>query len=132
MVRIWLVFIIGATPALLSLTPAQGMSSLLHAELKRLDPQTRLEQRCDIEAMESIAKTGKYAPDKALAYAFSDPITTKDSINAKGAAFRSHGKWYHLSFFCLGTKDHLNIASFNYTLGAMVPSSQWAAHYLVP
>lgn len=118
-------------PFFLATLQVNAMSPLLREELKRLDPQTRLEQRCDIEAMESIAKATRFSPDKAIAYAFADPITTKDSINAKGAAFRANGKWYHFSFFCLGTPDHLGIIKFDYHLGPKVPHDQWDAHYLV-
>lgn len=130
-VRIWYAMVI-LVSSVLAGSVANAMSPLLREELKRLDPQTRLEQRCDIEAMEAIAKSTKFSPDKAIAYAFADPITTKDTINAKGAAFRARGKWYHFSFFCLGTADHLGIVKFDYRLGEKVPRDQWDAHYLVP
>lgn len=111
---------------------AYAITALLRQELKKLNPDTRLEQRCDIAAMETIASLHKYAPDKAIAYSFADPIINGNVIKASGAAFRSHNNWYHLTFTCTTTDDKLDIKSFTYKIGSIVPRSEWEHYYLVP
>lgn len=114
-------------------SPSFAMNAAEKAQLEKLDLATRLEQRCDVEAMERISREQKeYSVDKVLAYAFSDPVTRKNSIKAEGAAFRSREHWYRLSFVCKTDEEHINILSFRYDIGAEVPRSQWDRHYLVP
>ncbi len=122
---------------LLSLTamnlPAAAMNASEKAQLERLDPATRLEQRCDVEAMERISREqAKFSVDKVLAYAFSDPVVKENSIQADGAAFRSREHWYKLSYACKTDDEHIKILSFSYTIGSEVPQNQWDKHYLVP
>ncbi|MFD1198303.1 DUF930 domain-containing protein [Brucella gallinifaecis] len=113
--------------------PAIAMTALEKAQLKKLDPATRLEQRCDVEAMERISREmRKFSVDKVLAYAFSDPRINKNSIQADGAAFRSHHRWYRLAFVCKSDDNHMKITSFDYEIGEEVPLDQWDRHYLVP
>lgn len=117
----------------LTVPPSFAMNASEKAQLEKLDPMTRLEQRCDVEAMERIAREhGKFSVDKVLAYAFSDPVTKKNSIKADGAAFRSGERWYKLSFVCKTDAEHINIVSFHYDIGDEVPHDQWDKHYLVP
>ncbi len=117
----------------MAVVPSFAMNASEKAQLEKLDPATRLEQRCDVEAMERITREqGKFSVDKVLAYAFSDPVTKKNSIKADGAAFRSHEHWYRLSFVCKADKDHINIVSFRYDIGDEVPQDEWDKHYLVP
>lgn len=112
---------------------AQAMDTGAAQELERLDPQTRLEQRCDLEAMERIHKDpARLVPDELVAYAFGDPKIKGDKIRSEGAAFRSKGEWYHLSYTCSTSPDHMTILTFQYAIGQVVPHSEWAHHYLVP
>lgn len=116
-----------------SAPPALSMNAAMEAQLEKLDPETRLEQRCDVEAMERIARDrAGYAVDKVLAYAFSDPVAKADAMRADGAAFRSHERWYRLSYACRTDADHIKVLSFRYSIGAEVPRAEWAKHYLVP
>jgi len=113
--------------------PALAMTALEKAQLEKLDPATRLEQRCDVEAMEQISRdVRKFSVDKVLAYAFSDPRAGKNSIKADGAAFRSGEHWYKLAFMCKTDDDHISVTSFDYEIGDEVPKDQWDKHYLVP
>ncbi len=115
-----------------AVSPSFAMNASEKAQLEKLDPAIRLEQRCDVEAMERITREQKFSVDKVLAYAFSDPVTTKNSIEADGAAFRSREHWYKLSFVCKTDEEHINIVSFRYDIGDEVPQNQWDKHYLVP
>lgn len=114
-------------------TPVLAMDTGAAQELERLDLQTRLEQRCDLEAMERIHKDpAKLVPDELVAYAFEEPKIKGDKIRSAGAAFRSKGEWYHLSYNCATTPDHMTILAFKYAIGQVVPHNEWAHHYLVP
>lgn len=113
--------------------PSMAMTALEKAQLEKLDPATRLEQRCDVEAMERISRDErKFSVDKVLAYAFSDPVAGTNIIQADGAAFRSHEHWYKLTFVCKTDDEHINVVSFDYDIGDEVPQDQWDKHYLVP
>ncbi|GAB1580535.1 DUF930 domain-containing protein [Phyllobacterium phragmitis] len=128
--KAWLIL-----PLILATTilPAMAMSGSVVKQLMKLDPATRLEQRCDVEAMERIrSDPSRFSPDKVLAYAFAEPVIGTDSIRTSGAAFRSGGKWFHLSFNCKTSPDHLKVLSFQYAIGSAIPESEWQQHYLVP
>lgn len=113
--------------------PANAMTALEIAQLRKLDPVTRLEQSCDVAAMEAIGRSeAGFNPDKVLAYAFAEPNIKPQSIVAKGAALRSHNQWYRLSYICETDRDRITILSFKYKLGHIVPHNQWDTHYLVP
>jgi hypothetical protein len=114
-------------------TPAAAMDRSLVKQFKELDPQTRLEQRCDTEAMWEInADKTSFKPDKVIAYTFADPIVENNNLQAPGAVFRSKGEWYKLKYNCSTGPDHIEVLSFNYTIGDLVPHDEWQAHYLYP
>jgi hypothetical protein len=98
--------------------------------LDRLDPQTRLEQICDLEAMNRIKKDQKYAPDRAQGAASADPKTDGHKLTATGGAFRSKGDWYELSFVCEATPDHMKVVSFEYQTGKPIPKAKWEEYGL--
>lgn len=120
------VFVLGLKGSALALSASEI------TQLNKLDPQTRIEQRCDIEAMNQIGKIRKWHPDKVLAYAFSIPTMSNYTVKAKGAAFRSRGKWYRLSYSCKTQEDYLTIQSFEFKIGDIIPREDWNKHYLVP
>lgn len=94
--------------------------------LSKLDPDMRLEQVCDMEAMARIRRDRTFLPDRAKSNIFSRPVHHGDTMVATGAAFRSRDKWYHFSFTCTGTPDHLSIKAFSYKLGPEIPKARWA------
>lgn len=104
------------------------------AGIAKLAPEARIEQRCNVRAMGDISREHPgFAPDELVAYAFADPDTdlAAETIRAPGAAVRSKGEWYHLSYRCQTTAEGLDVVAFSYALGEMVPRSEWDAHYLV-
>jgi hypothetical protein len=118
-------------PALLSAVPASALDARIRGQLEKLAPDERLEQRCDMEAMNRIGKAdGAYRPDKVIAYAFGDPKLTGTMLKTKGAVFRSEGEWYRLSFRCEASADRLDVTSFRFSIGDRVPREDWEAHYL--
>jgi hypothetical protein len=102
-------------------------------QLMKLDPQTRAEQRCNgrVSGLTNREHKG-FNTDEVVAYAFADSTLKGTVVTAPGAALRSRGRWYHVSYVCKVSPDGLNVESFDYKLGDEVPRPQWAEHYLVP
>jgi Domain of Unknown Function (DUF930) len=108
-----------------------GADARFEKSLQMLAPTERLEQLCDFTAMVEIRKdAGNYRPDRALANAMAEPSVAVDSIDAKGGAFRSRGKWYALSYSCAATPDHMSVVMFKFTVGPEIPEEKWAAYGL--
>lgn len=102
-------------------------------EMMMLTPETRLEQRCNARAMGEIGREHKgFKPDEFVAYAFGDTKIHGDQINAPGGAIRSRGQWYRVSYSCQTSPDGLEVKSFAYQLGDVVPRQDWDEHFLVP
>ena len=118
--------------ALTVMAPADAADPRLIASLGKLDPQTRLEQVCDLAAVNHIGKSGKIPrPDRAKSNVITPPRHHGgDTIEGTGGAFRSGGKWYAFSFKCSASPDHLNVLSFTYRVGAMIPKSKWTEYGL--
>jgi hypothetical protein len=122
------------TPIVLALTaalPAQAMDRALRAGLLKLDPQTRLEQRCDAEVLDRITHDDRhYKADRVVAYAFATPEMGDDYIRSPGAAFRSKGEWYRLKFKCKTAPDHMEVIKFRYRIGDQIPKDEWSRYNL--
>ena len=99
--------------------------------LQRLSPGERLVQVCDYTAMQYIRKDHhEYRPDRAVADARSRVFIDKNTVEAKGGAFRSLHKWYALSYTCTGSPDGMKVLSFTYKIGSEIPESKWALYRL--
>lgn len=110
---------------------AAAADARFEKSLLMLDPPARLEQLCDYTAMNQIRKDDRnYRPDRALASAMAEPSVRQDSIETKGGAFRSRGKWYALTYQCTATPDRLKVVSFHYTIGPEIPETKWAGYGL--
>ena len=74
--------LLAALCALTLASPAFSLDARVRGELEKLAPEERLEQRCDMEAMDRIggAKEG-FRPDKVIAYAFGDPKLEGTTFN---------------------------------------------------
>ena len=125
----WVGLAIGAVFVLVA--QAANAESRFERSLKMLAPKERLEQVCDYTAMKKIGAARKgLRPDRAVGDAMAKTVINKDSIEAKGAAFRSHGKWYALSYTCTATPDHMKVLSFDYRVGPAIPEDKWASYGL--
>jgi hypothetical protein len=101
------------------------------AMLRGLDPTTRFEQACDIEAMNRIGKDGApFHPDRAVIDAVSGTKVSADTMEGAGGAFRSGGKWYQFSFTCHTTPDRMKVLFFSYKVGTLIPEGKWEAYGL--
>lgn len=118
--------------SLLAPLPA-GATPPDHSELLKLAPAARMEQRCNAKAMGTIDHDHhEMHPDELVAYAFADPVTKGTTLQATGAAVRSRGKWYRLSYVCQTADEGTQVVTFTYSLGSVVPRDEWESHYLVP
>ncbi len=116
---------------LMSAGAAAAVEPRILKELMVLTPQERMEQRCDIEAMDRIRSEQKgFSPDKVIAYTFADPVIEGSRFKAKGAVFRSKGEWYRLKFSCETGPRRVSIKSFDYKIGSIVPREEWQQYYL--
>jgi uncharacterized protein DUF930 len=106
-------------------SPAFATDARFLASLGKLDPQTRLEQVCDLEAMSRIAQA-----DRAKSDVISHPVHSGNTLTADGGAFRQKGKWYWFSFVCKSTPDHLRVLSFSYKVGEVIPEEKWSSYGL--
>lgn len=115
----------------LAIVGSASAESRLEHTLKMLTPTDRMAQLCDFTAMTNIRKDNRqYRPDRAVANARVDVKITGDTIEAKGGAFRSRGKWYAMSYTCKTNAEHLSVLSFTYKVGGEIPQEKWAAYGL--
>lgn len=97
----------------------------------RLASDEQLVQLCNMEALEQFQVAESAAmPDAVVGYAFGDVTIAGGVLEADGAAFRSAGQWYHVAFRCAGGLDPPAVTAFQYTLGDLVPESEWEEHFL--
>ena len=116
---------------LLSATPVLAIDQRAISQLQKLDPAERLQQRCDVEAMERIRHDqNAFRPDKVISYTFAEPQLSGDAMKAPGAVFRSGGDWYKLKYKCATSANNIQVKSFEYKLGGLVPRSDWTKYYL--
>lgn len=112
-------------------SPASALDGRLKAGLLKLDPDTRLEQRCDAEALDRIGHDGThFKPDRVVAYAVETPKMQGDTIESPGAAFRAKGEWYHLSYNCRTADDRMHVLSFRYEIGKKIAEADWPRYNL--
>ena len=110
---------------------ADPRSREARALLPTLDDTERMIQLCGLEAMEQVhAWRASLDPDRIVAYALSEPEVGADSVDARGAAFRSGGVWYGLSFDCRLSPDRADVIAFAFQVGEAVPRDQWEARSL--
>ncbi|WP_196804850.1 DUF930 domain-containing protein [Methylopila sp. M107] len=92
----------------------------------KLEPDTRFHQICDIETMRRIsAEHGSLHPDRMVMDAEREAELSGDVIVGRGAAIRSGGKWYRLTFQCRATPDRLTVVELNYRIGTAIPETRW-------
>jgi hypothetical protein len=107
------------------------LSRRMREMLPLLEEETRLEQLCGLEAMAQIsASLRQFHPDRVVAYARSEVTITNDTVIAEGAAFRSHRRWYGLTFRCGFGGDRQAVQSFEFSVGTSIPKRLWEQYNL--
>ncbi len=94
-----------------------------------LPPKKRVVQLCTIEALEQIRRQRPGSvPDM-----FGRPdggFASETALDAKGAVFRSQGKWYSFDFRCEVNPEATSVTSFSFAIGKAIPKSEWSARQL--
>ena len=117
--------------ATISAATAMAADGRFERSLKMLAPEERLEQLCDYTAMTRIRNEQKqFRPDRAVANATAEPKASGDTLEVSGGAFRSHKKWYALSYRCTATSDHMSVVAFRFTVGDEIPEAKWSTYGL--
>jgi hypothetical protein len=116
---------------------ANAMSAAQQRQMRKqmleLEPDARAEERCDARANGAVQRDHRdFKPEKTIAYAFADVLVGEQMVEAPGAAIRSKGDWYHLSYRCRTSADGLDIESFEYELGSAIPKAEWSDRGLYP
>lgn len=110
---------------------ATAAETRFERSMQKLSPTERLVQICNYTAMQRIRHDArKYRPDRAVADARSEVYVNKNTVEAKGGAFRSRHKWYGLSFTCTASPKSMKVLSFKYKISGEIPESKWAAYRL--
>jgi hypothetical protein len=121
-----LVMLASLVPATALTGTASAGSPRMEKSLQKLDPSTRFEQVCDVEAMARIQRDrNRFRPDRAVTGALSEAKITGHTMQGAGGAVRSGGKWYQFSFVCRASDDFMKVHSFDYQLGAVIPEDKW-------
>lgn len=124
-------FVLALTLSSLISAPSIAADGKLAAMLRGLDPSTRFDQACGMEAMTRIRKeVVRFHPERAVTSAVSDAKVSGDTMEGAGGAFRSGGKWYQFSFTCKTTPDRMTVLFFSYKIGAAIPEGKWDAYGL--
>ena len=111
--------------------PAAGADARFARSLQMLAPPERLEQLCGYTAMTRIRQDDKsFRPDRTVANAMTEPRVLNDTIEVKGGAFRSRGKWFALTYSCTATPDRSAVLAFRYAIGPEIPETKWAGYGL--
>ena len=98
--------------------PAMGKA---REAIKKLPPEKRLTQTCNIEAVGQIGNAGKgYEPDAVISNAFAKPVIDGSKFAVPGGAFRSKQKWYGIAYECTLSDDMSAVKSFSFRVGADV------------
>lgn len=112
-------------------TNSAEATEAIKQQFMRLDPATRVEQTCGWEVQQRINHAeGDRHVDRIISYSFADASIGGHEIHAPGAAIRSHGKWYHLSFSCQTDQTLVNVKTLKYTVGEEILRAKWSDHYL--
>ncbi len=91
----------------------------------------RVVQLCNIEGLEQIRRAAsQYAPDTLVPFAMADPMAAGLTLRANGAAFRSRGRWYGVTFSCTAGPDLESVTAFEFKLGDPIPEDLWEDHNL--
>jgi hypothetical protein len=97
------------------------------ASLQRVEPQTRLQQICDFEAILQINRLNPdYGADFVIAYATEAVARSGGALSAPGAAFHGAGQWRRLAFECQVAANQRDVAGLKFKIGEPIPADQWS------
>lgn len=97
----------------------------------QLPVKKRILQLCSIEALEQIRhQRPEDFPDMLVPFGPSGGFIGKDQIDASGGAYRSKSNWYDVNFKCKVDLETVEVVSFSYAIGGIVPETAWKSRRL--
>lgn len=112
--------------ALLSAADAVQAAGSLERSLMKLEPDERAHQVCAVRGLEAVRRDKRLAKaDRLMPDTFKRAKFDGDQVSAKGAAVRSAGHWFALSFSCTVSPDQLKALEFTFELGDEIPPDTW-------
>lgn len=118
------ILIIGAATALL--VSAAHAADKIRETLEKLAPETRAHQACAVKALEVMRRDPLVKrPDMVKSSIFSGAKLNGAVLEAPGAAVRTQGHWYAMSYTCSLSPDLMQALTFTYKLGTEVPKPDW-------
>ncbi|QCI97259.1 DUF930 domain-containing protein [Agrobacterium larrymoorei] len=101
------------------------------SDLRKLSPEERMIQLCNLEAMEQVSRwKTRIKADFLVSYAMADTRRNGQKITADGAAVRSKGHWYNLKYSCQVAASMEAVDAFEFALGDEIPEAKWDAYSL--
>ncbi|MDP9633484.1 UNVERIFIED_ORG: DNA polymerase III gamma/tau subunit [Ensifer adhaerens] len=99
----------------------------------QLPVKKRILQLCNIEALEQIRhQRPDDFPDILVPFGPSGGFIGKEQIDASGGAYRSKGNWYDVDFKCKVDLETVEVTSFSFAIGNIVPKTAWKSRRLPP
>lgn len=99
----------------------------------QLPVKKRILQLCNIEALEQIRhQRPEDFPDILVPFGPSGGFIGKEQIDASGGAYRSKGNWYDVDFKCKVDLETVEVTSFSFAIGNIVPKTAWKSRRLPP
>lgn len=99
----------------------------------QLPVKKRILQLCSIEALEQIRnQRPEDFPDMLVPFGPSGGFIGKEQIDASGGAYRSKGTWHDVNFKCKVNLETVEVVSFSYAIGGVVPQASWKSRKLPP
>jgi hypothetical protein len=118
---------------LVTLFAILGTADVVHAagslerSLMKLSPEERAHQVCVVKGMETVRRDKRISKaDRLMPDIYKRAQYDGGVVSAKGAAVRSGGHWYALSFTCTVSPDQLKALDFTFQLGDEIPPDTWA------
>lgn len=95
--------------------------------LKKLPPEKRVAQTCNLEAIGQIGNAGgDFNPDALVASAFAKPAVNGTTYSVSNGAFRSGQTWHVIAYECTLSKDFGAVTHFSFHIGSDVTATMQA------
>jgi len=105
---------------------ANPLSAQAREALPALAGAERMEQLCNLEAMEQVhAWREEFQPDRLVAYALGDARISGHVVEVEGGAIRSGHRWYEIRYRCALIAGRDLVESFEFRLGTAIPRQLW-------
>lgn len=114
--------------SLLPVLPAAARQAGFDSVLKKLLPEDRIVQACNMAIEDRLSKETKYhAVDRIAPDAGARSHIAKHRLEVSKGAFRSRGQWYKIRYSCNMSKDNMRAlnSDFEVLSSEPIPERKW-------